>query len=269
MLGIYDQARAYLLAHNVPLRPSLQEVLALCKGAGDVLSYAQGQEIIEAVGAAEYLELDAFTLFRKGKPVIFFKDSLGYEEKLFALCHELGHIVLNHTYHGVMGFSESKAAQDRQENEADTFALCLLAPPPVLLRCGAHTAAQIRAVTGLSEAHSMQAESVAADYNSSPDKRDRQIARKHTGKIVRFAVHKHRRLLCGFAVACSLVAVYWLPRPAPLPAGPSPSRIVYVTASGTRYHKTDCYHIQGREVIELTAQDAEEEGYAPCKSCEP
>lgn len=43
---------------------------------------------------------------------------------------------------------------------------------------------------------------------------------------------------------------------------------VYVTPSGTKYHKADCYHIKNNANTEkLTKQAAEEKNYSPCKTC--
>lgn len=47
----------------------------------------------------------------------------------------------------------------------------------------------------------------------------------------------------------------------------SQSESVFVTKTGSKYHKADCYHIQGSDVIELTVAEAEEAGYVPCKDC--
>lgn len=45
------------------------------------------------------------------------------------------------------------------------------------------------------------------------------------------------------------------------------SEIVVVTKTGKKYHKSDCYHIIGSEVVELTISEAEAAGYKPCKDC--
>lgn len=45
------------------------------------------------------------------------------------------------------------------------------------------------------------------------------------------------------------------------------SEIVVITKSGKKYHKPDCYHVIGSEVIELTISEAEAAGYKPCKDC--
>lgn len=43
--------------------------------------------------------------------------------------------------------------------------------------------------------------------------------------------------------------------------------IVYVTPSGTKYHRKDCSHTT--TVTSLTIQDAEARGYEPCSRCNP
>lgn len=43
--------------------------------------------------------------------------------------------------------------------------------------------------------------------------------------------------------------------------------IVVVTKTGEKYHKPNCYHVIGSEVIELTIDEAQNAGYEPCKDC--
>ena len=45
------------------------------------------------------------------------------------------------------------------------------------------------------------------------------------------------------------------------------SEIVVVTKTGEKYHKPNCYHVIGSEVIELTIGEAQNAGYEPCKDC--
>lgn len=44
------------------------------------------------------------------------------------------------------------------------------------------------------------------------------------------------------------------------------SETVYITKSGKRYHKADCRHIAGRDVIEKTIAEAEEDGYTSART---
>lgn len=44
---------------------------------------------------------------------------------------------------------------------------------------------------------------------------------------------------------------------------------VYITASGSRYHKNDCYHIEDCEIISVSVDEALAMGRTPCKDCIP
>lgn len=43
----------------------------------------------------------------------------------------------------------------------------------------------------------------------------------------------------------------------------------YVTASGERYHRENCYYIQNRDVRKITKEEIESGAYSPCKVCFP
>lgn len=42
---------------------------------------------------------------------------------------------------------------------------------------------------------------------------------------------------------------------------------VFVTLSGHKYHKKDCFHIKNREIKTITIGKAKSEGYTACKDC--
>lgn len=44
--------------------------------------------------------------------------------------------------------------------------------------------------------------------------------------------------------------------------------IVYVTRTGSKYHRDGCSSLS-RSKIEITLKEAVEEGYEPCKRCKP
>lgn len=70
---------------------------------------------------------DAFAMNADGVKAVFYDDELGVLQKVYALCHELGHDVIGHTGHGVVG--KSKTPEDViHEKEADAFALEFQAP---------------------------------------------------------------------------------------------------------------------------------------------
>lgn len=50
----------------------------------------------------------------------------------------------------------------------------------------------------------------------------------------------------------------------------STETLVYVTPSGTKYHLEDCQYVNGKSVLtEYSIEDAEADGYKPCKVCNP
>jgi hypothetical protein len=55
------------------------------------------------------------------------------------------------------------------------------------------------------------------------------------------------------------------PRPIATPA----KDIVYITKSGTKFHRSTCRTIKKSKKIEISRQDAVKKGYAACKVCKP
>ena len=45
------------------------------------------------------------------------------------------------------------------------------------------------------------------------------------------------------------------------------SEIVYISKTGTKYHKAECYHIRNTDVVEISVEEAQTAGYEPCKDC--
>lgn len=45
------------------------------------------------------------------------------------------------------------------------------------------------------------------------------------------------------------------------------SESVYISRTGTKYHRADCYHIRNSEVVEISVEEAQKAGYEPCKDC--
>ncbi|WP_302805105.1 Ada metal-binding domain-containing protein [Cloacibacillus porcorum] len=52
------------------------------------------------------------------------------------------------------------------------------------------------------------------------------------------------------------------------PVSASDNTIVYVTRTGSKYHRDGCGSLS-RSKIEITLKDAKAEGYTPCKRCNP
>lgn len=69
-------------------------------------------------------------------------------------------------------------------------------------------------------------------------------------------------------LACLLAAVLLFSLSACTGDEPEPdgSEIVYVTESGTKYHRSGCQHLK-KSAIEIPLSRAEANGYTPCSKC--
>jgi len=52
------------------------------------------------------------------------------------------------------------------------------------------------------------------------------------------------------------------------PAVAANSTIVYVTKSGTKYHREGCQYLS-KSSREITLEEAKDKGYEPCSKCNP
>ena len=88
-----------------------------------------------------------FTCIQGNNASIYIKDELPLEEKVKVLAHELGHIVLRHSYHGVLDACEDEEKRNFLEDEANEFALIFIAPPCLLKHLGLHLKSDIQTAT--------------------------------------------------------------------------------------------------------------------------
>lgn len=295
-------ADEYLLKSNIWKLPiSLKELISLCEDEGyEVFSYSRAARLIQSCGLQKYTELDAFTYSSEKVKVIFYDDALSYSEKVISLAHELGHIVLMHTSCPVLGKSADANVQSMQEQEADAFALELLAPLCILRNKNVSSTRDIEKITLLGRE---QAEKVLALLMEKPENDD--LEQKLVNQLDPgttsphpFARRKKRALSILLAVlSILLIGIVWvLPRQpedrpflsestysAEIPQSQEPvsssfsSAItgqqemwVWVTPDGERYHKADCQYIENSDhAYKTTLQEAEKGGYTPCKVCKP
>lgn len=125
----------------------------------EVHYYSKSRSLIKTLGLTELTETRSAISLRLNDTVhIFLSDALNMHAAARALAHELGHIVLGHLW------SEMPPAPDRQEEEAEEFALYLLAPPPILEHYHVCTAEQVRTHTGLSPEDSRRALRLLEEY---------------------------------------------------------------------------------------------------------
>lgn len=94
-------------------------------------SYEEGAEILQYAHLQPMAKsVDAFVATISGKKVILYNGEMGVDRKIYTIAHEMGHIALKHKDR--TGISQLSGEENEHENDADTFALCLLAPPCVV-----------------------------------------------------------------------------------------------------------------------------------------
>lgn len=85
---------------------------------------------------------------------IFFQNNLSYGDKIFVILHEIGHIMINHTYcrncGNILGRNSDDGVNVKQELEADMFAFEVLAPSHILEQLDNNTAEEIKNISLLS-----------------------------------------------------------------------------------------------------------------------
>ena len=192
-------------------------------------------------------EHNAFTYSSDDGIFIFLKDNLTYDEKSFALAHEIGHILLDHCKNGKIGL-HGKYTFSKLEKEADTFAYYVIS----------YNKLNIKRYIFLKWLYI----------------KERLFSRKInlTKLIICFIffsipiyilifqtqVHSKNESAAGAVNAQTSEAKR------------SSKKLVYITQTGHKYHLPGCIHVRGKnDLEELTEKAAVEKGYTACKVCGP
>lgn len=267
--NVIHLASEYLLNCNVERLPININALTYLIEQEDfqLISYKDGWEIIEKLDCQKHLDAPAFIVFNEKHRYIFYDDRMPISTRNDCLAHELAHIKLGHIINGVR---EAKpGSTDPVELEADAFAYQLLAPICVLRYLKINTLEKITQYTFLD---GEQAEEVLKKLNE-PEVGDKKLNKKLINKIINSREKRQKRITAIKAVAITLTAF--------LAIGLSTVFItdyvestqqVYVTKSGTKYHKPDCHYLfeSGKlksGVMSKTLAECVKAGYTPCSYC--
>ena len=88
---------------------------------------------------------DGFTIFKKGRYIIYYNDSVGFNRIKFTIWHEIAHIQLGHLE------KDCTKSKQRQEEEANHFAAHLMAPLALIHKIGLKSPAEIADTFGISD----------------------------------------------------------------------------------------------------------------------
>lgn len=205
-----------------------------------------------------------FTMFQGKELVIFYNNKLSYEERIITILHEFGHIYLQHSCCGILGRDASERITKIQEEEAETFAIEVMAPLPILKKCGISRAEDIENMGLISGAN---AKTQFSDMKSNSD----EIPEPHeiyNDFVQKYRSEKKNRIkkklfpfvvagIIGICILTGVISFHYLAN----------AQTVYITDTGTKYHEKDCPYINGKEITQITKGKAEKEGLDPCSQC--
>lgn len=114
---MFEAKRAWeVLSKNGITAPlCMDDLMRICISIGaELVSYKSGKVLIQQLRQDQNTKYDAFTFRQDDTVIIFFRDELSTPDKLHAIAHEIGHIVLQHIYNGSLGFSTVKHRKNRK-----------------------------------------------------------------------------------------------------------------------------------------------------------
>ncbi len=297
MQNVIKITNDFILKHSIKDLPlDFNGLVKICGLLGyKVLSYSQAKDAIIAMGAESFTKYLAFARHTRSSKYVFFDDTLSVGMRNFAIAHEIGHIELQHNYIGNIGYTGADTVQER---EANTFAYQLLAPLCVLRAMNISNIADIQSNTLLDKEQAKVILKALHQYKTQPraDELIKLYGIRFPQNHIGFSV-----VLILFCVALSIFSIFFCSLPETLeseettssflsslkqkqqaqlspinettPASEAvsesidQSETVYITRSGERYHKQNCYHIKNKTTSALSISEAIEDGYTACKSC--
>lgn len=182
----------------------------------------KGQNLLREYNLLTYSEKAyALTYSTRNHKLVFVSDKISQEEKLCAILHETGHILLHH-------LEKCDSVQNNQMSEvqADTFAQFVLSPPKQPIKAYISIALVSAVATGAVSA------------------------------FLSFHIISQTNYIPGTQATPTATTQ------------PLSADLVYITKTGTRYHRSDCIYTKDKDCISITREEAEKQ-YTPCSICRP
>lgn len=278
--------------HALPLR--IDDLAEICKHLGyQLMPYQHAEGALRKLGMEQYITLPAFTVCIGDSKAVLFDSTLSTGTRIFAIAHEIGHIVLQHNYNGVVGFTDVDSDQER---EANAFAYQLIAPLCILSALDVRSIRDIQSETLLDRKRAKIVQKHLRTYQPQP--RADELVLAYGVRRVKHEEHWSIYII-AFTMLIVFCAVLIAQRSTILqlrqelaeqeylikfsvglqkndePVSEiismkiaSPSDTVYITEDGKRYHKDGCFHIKNSTTTKAVPRiNAESDGYTPCKDC--
>lgn len=248
MQKVRQNARTFREENKLPFPIELKDLQKLSKENDWILSpYSKAKRLIDENNLQEYVKAKkAFTYTYNGDTAILYDDNISYEDKMFCICHEIGHIELQHSCtSGILGKSKNNKEQNILEKEADVFALDTLAPSYLLIKNG------LTSVKNIVDKGILNEQNAVTQLKDCYSNRENPLKKRHIKQFI--AVSLSLTILSGIGLT-----VY---------NNVEMSQTVYITKTGDRYHKEDCYHLKGHDSFPVSLYEALEKNLTPCKTC--
>lgn len=183
--------------------------------------------------------------------IILYRDNLEGDQLLFAIAHEIGHLVLQH--------DENK---HNAESEADEFARLLICDHTYLKKAAFILAVVVVTVlimkscnhnyitTNNNAMRSQQTEPTSITELIKPTQELPEYEPTVTTSVETSTLNQEIE---------TEKATYIV----------DPECAVYISKSGNKYHRADCYHINADNCTMMSEEQAISLGYEPCKTCRP
>lgn len=194
-------------------------------------------------GANPLIDCNALYSLYNGEYVIYYDEHYPYQN--FAIAHEIAHHILKHSSDGMNEHIDAQIA-----------------------------AAMIVAPTKLIKQHKIK----SAEQLSLICKIPIDVAEKYWHYINTNNHHTNLSIVIIFLMICIIVILTICTRTisnftvnqystlSP-PSSFTAEEVVYITPTGKRYHRYNCYHIKDSDVKSISITEASNLGYTPCKDC--
>ena len=264
------------------------------KGLDDryvISTYEQADELLKRLGVWEHsLKSKGFTTAttEDGKKTcwIFHNSNLTYYEFKEVILHEIGHDICNHISEcAVLAYSSNKEIMDKQNAEADFFALNVMAPFPVLYAMNIKTARELQVVTGIPENDAkgifIELQEMRQQKRANWGREEKDLIRKFMPLILKYRMSKCWPSISGIGFLAVAVIVFALLRsaysnqppviPTPLPQYQSPimpaeaeqpyaeNTYYWIDTKDKRAHHIydDCSALKGKTIKSGTLEEAQ------------
>ena len=259
----------------------------------NVRHYGNSKNLIQKLNLTEYsYNYPGFSIKCDNKYYIFVEDNLVPDAERKVIAHEIGHIVLHHLdSRGVFGHSDDAELSCKYESEADSFAIYLLAPVPMLAIHKIQTPEDIKKLTTLSLADSNQAFANLTNYREDCSilddrKRLRERYKKQQGPFRLFKSLSTSKiyilLILMLIISVCLIWSFNNDEGDTLSVVSSPNAeseyssalnaesVYYWTEGGYVFHThEDCQSLKNSlEILSGTLKEAQQEKDRLCKFCE-